>query len=318
VTSKRFLAYFSAGFIGAVVVVVSANVQVDLYGLFRSAQGRHLGIYGEERIAKYLHSYRYIPATFDGVLFGSSVSLNLDTKSLAGYHVYNASINGGNVSDLKPVAENVFRRSRMKLTVICVHRYLTNDHIQKTDLITPRQYWGALGSPQLLTAYISRMLVRLHVTPNRYDQSGVIHYEDEVDEKTAEKKIHQAVASINQGGASVGNYYVDPVALSDLKEAITTARMHSDRLVILYPPVPEPVLEVRSSEYARYRDAIQGLLDPHDIVVDFNDSDHVSYRHDLRNFIDAVHLSTRGSAAVMAELNRIVGQSQLEASNHAH
>src|SRR5262249_7670763 len=145
VSSKQFLFYLAIGFLIVAALTVSVNAYVDIFALFRPAQGRKISIYGEERIAKYLHSFRYIPDDFDGVLLGSSVSDNMDVKGFDGYKLYNASIDGGNIVDLQPIVDNLYRKRDLNLTLICIHRYLTKDHDKKTDFMTPRQYWGALG-----------------------------------------------------------------------------------------------------------------------------------------------------------------------------
>ena len=129
--TSKFITLFFGGLFVAAAIVIPADLYIDLYGLFTGSSTAH-AIYGEERTAKYLHSLRYIPEQFDGVMLGSSVSDNLDTRHLKGYRIYNASINGGNVSDLKPLVENIYRRRDLKLTLVCAHRYLTNDHVQKT------------------------------------------------------------------------------------------------------------------------------------------------------------------------------------------
>jgi len=308
VTSKQFLTFFFGAFAAVALIVISINLYADIYGLFRPARGRVLGIYGEERIAKYLQSYRYIPENFDGVLFGSSVSDILDTGELAGYRVYNASINGGNIADLKPIAENIFRRGNLKLTIICAHRYITNDHFEKTDLMTPKQYWGALGSPQLMTAYISQLAIRHGVVSNSYDVRGTLHSGTDPDSNIVRKEIEGAVAQIQRGTPSFGNYYIDPVALAELKDVMADARRHSERMVVFYPPIPAPVLAVRSGEFRRYRDVISSLTEPSDIIVDFNRPEYDGIRTDYHNFDDAVHLSHAGATFVMSELSKAVGR----------
>jgi hypothetical protein len=312
VTSKQFLTFFFGGLVTVAAIVVSINWYADIYGLFRPTRGRELGIYGEERIAKYLESYRYIPENFDGVLLGSSASDNLDTGKLAGYRVYNASINGGNIADLKPIAENIFRCHTLKLTILCAHRYITNDHYKKTDLMTPKQYWSALGSPQLVTAYVSRWAVRHGVVSGNYDERGTLRFAIDPDSNSVRLEINKAVAQIERGTASVGNYYVDPVALTELKDLIANARSHSQRFVVFYPPIPASVLSVRSMEFRHYRDIINGLTEPTDIVVDFNSPKYEDLRADYRNFADAVHLSNMGATVVVSELSEVVAQ--LEAS----
>ena len=305
-TSKRFLAVVAAGFAAAVVTLVPLNMYADPYGLFRSSSARSLPVYGEERIAKYLYALRYIPENFDGVLLGSSVSDNLDPRHFQAYRIYNASINGGNVEDLSPIAGNIFGKSSLKLTIVCIHRYLTLDHAQKTGLMNPREYWGALGSPQLLTVYLSELAVRRGIARSEYDGFGVLREGANPNIATVRRNIDKAVAEIERGQASVGNYAIDGVALAELDRMLSLARSRSERMLVFYPPVPAPVLAIRSAAYARYRDTVRSLLRPGDAVVDFNETSYSELRNDLRNFQDAVHLSESGAALVMSELSRTV------------
>ncbi len=309
-TSRQFLVFFFSGFVAIGAIVVPLNMYVDIYGLFRPAQGREIGVYGEERVAKYLHSFRYIPENFDGVLLGSSVSDNLHTKNFPGYRIYNASIDGGNVQDLSLIAENIFRKQRPKLTIICIHRYLTNDDLKKTDLMAPKQYWAALGSPQLITAYVSRMAIRHGLVTGKYDEYGALNTGTNNDIKTASKNIERAVAEIQLGTAAVGNYNIDLSALQRLEKVIVTARHRSSRLLIFYPPIPAPILAVRAAQLTHYRDTINALLEPNDIVVDFNSPDYTSLRANPENFTDAVHLSATGTNLVLCELGRVVARSE--------
>jgi hypothetical protein len=306
VTSKRFLAVFAAGFSAVCAGLIALNMVLDPYGLFRSSRTRSLPVYGEERIAKYLYSMRYIPENFDGILLGSSVSDNLDPRQFHGYRIYNASINGGNVEDLRPIAENVYGKSELKLTLVCIHRYLTLDHGNKTDLMTPRQYWGALGSPQLLAAYLSGLAIRRGVVHGEYDDMGTLRESADPDSAVVRRTIDKAVGDIQRGQASVGNYSIDPVALAGLNRILTTARHRSRRMLVFYPPIPASVFAIRRAEFARYRETVGSLLGPGDVVVDFNDPSHSGLREDLLNFQDAVHLSKSGAAAVMSELSGTV------------
>lgn len=104
----------------------------------------------------------------------------------------------------------------------------------------------------------------------------------------------------------MGNYHIDPAALSELGRVIAEARRGSRRLVIFYPPTPAPVLAVCSADYARYRQAINAAVRASDILVDFNAPSYAAVRADFGNFTDAVHLSDAGARLVLAELGRVV------------
>jgi hypothetical protein len=304
VTSKQFLAAFCIGLAAFPAVVIPLSLYTDIYGLFRPGGGRRLPIYGEERTAKYLYSFRYIPENFQGVLLGSSVSDNLDLRSLPGWRIYNASINGGNVADLAPIAENIYRRRDMELTMVCIHRYLTLDHDRKTRLMTPRQYWTALGSPQLIAAHLSRAAVRAGFTREEYDDRGTLQILEEPTAAQVEHTIDKTLVEIRRGTASVGNYRIDPIAFAELRNVVNTARIHSRRMLVFYPPVPAAVLALRSAEYAAYRDQVAALLEPTDLMVDFNLPKYAALRSDTRNFVDAAHMSGEGARRVVAELGR--------------
>ena len=317
-TSRKFIALFLTAFAAFAMFIVIVNAYVDSYGLFRPAQGRLLTIYGEERIAKYLHSFRYIPENFDGVLLGSSVSSIFETRDFSGYRVYNASIQGGNVADIKPIAENIFRKRKLKLTLICIHRYITNDHDKKTDLITPKQYWGALGSPQLMISYVSRAANRLGIAHGRYDEYGALHSGPDPDGKAVQQRIDHTILGIKLGTERIGNYHVDPIALEELGKVVAIARSRSEQLVIFYPPMPAPIRKICWAEYSNYKQTIGSLLEREDVVVDFNDAPYEYIQNDLRNFTDAVHVSRTGAAVVMAELSKVVRQHDLNRTAMLH
>ncbi len=308
-TSKAFLGAFFVAFTALSATIVTVNFYLDIYGLFRPAAGRQISIYGEERIAKYLHSFRYIPENFDGVLLGSSASDNLDTSGFHSHRIYNASINGGNVEDVRPIADNVLASSSLRLVLICIHRYLTQDHVRKTDFMTTQEYWGALGSPQLLTAYISRMAIHFGVTQAHHDSWGTDHFDAYADPNGSAPIIRKAVADIQHGSKAVENYQIDPVAFNELRNLLVEARRPWRRLVVYYPPVPAPILELRSDALARYHAAIQTILRPGDVVVDFNTPAYAAFRADSRNYIDYSHLSKRGAGFLVAQLDRAVATS---------
>jgi hypothetical protein len=72
--------------------------------------------------------------------------------------------------------------------------------------------------------------------------------------------------------------------------------------------MPETVLAARSREFAQYREAIARVLEPSDLVVDFNAPEYSGLRSDDRNFNDAAHLSHAGARAVAATLGRIISE----------
>ena len=109
------------------------------------------------------------------------------------------------------------------------------------------------------------------------------------------KAIGDALDGIARGTALAGNYSIDPVALSELKEILGAARRHSRRVLVFHPPLPAAVLAVRAAQFEHYRDTVNALLEPSDLLVDFNGPQYADMRADYGNFVDAVHLSHAGA-----------------------
>src|SRR5438105_1431990 len=97
-SNGKWCAGFAAIVLSATGATAAVGYALDCYGLFREAQGRKIAVHSNDGTSKYLLSQRYVPANFDGLLVGSSVSASWDVSAIDG-RVYNASVNGGNISD---------------------------------------------------------------------------------------------------------------------------------------------------------------------------------------------------------------------------
>ena len=60
-TTRKWLTETIGAAVSLLIVIVLVNMSIDIYGLFRDAKGRHLPVYGDERVAKYLLSEKYVP-----------------------------------------------------------------------------------------------------------------------------------------------------------------------------------------------------------------------------------------------------------------
>lgn len=89
--------------------ILAGNVLIDIFGLFRPVKGRKIRIHHNERISKYLLSFRYIPRNFNTIIIGTSLSDNLDVASYNHSNnrlkIYNSSVMGANIFDVCPVAK---------------------------------------------------------------------------------------------------------------------------------------------------------------------------------------------------------------------
>ena len=168
ISSKKWLVLFSVILVSFTASLVTANYFIDYYGLFRDVEGKKLIPQDNFRLAKYLYSYNYIPVNYDGILIGPSASINLDTSKIVKRNVYNASVDGGNISEQKLLADMALSKGQFSLVVFTIHPYMIKDFGPKTPYMTPREYYGALGNIQLLKEYFHWAAARLDLYHNFY------------------------------------------------------------------------------------------------------------------------------------------------------
>ncbi len=278
--------------LSAAGATAAVGYALDCYGLFRDVQGRRIAFHSNDGSSKYLLSYRYIPANFDGLLVGSSVSASWDVAGIGAARVYNLSVNGGNISDEKAVAENVLSRGHVKLVVFCIHPYLTATHGQRTGDMRPRAYWSALGSMQLAKELGSAWRDRRSRARPLADETGREAYEPEP----------EVVARL-QAGPMVGKaIVVDEAAFEEYRQLVESARAHGARVVAFIPPIYAAFYEARRQEYDAYFARMARLFQPGEQIIDFNAPRYDAYRRERATFYDGSHLNLRAAAFFSAEL----------------
>jgi alginate O-acetyltransferase complex protein AlgI len=213
----------------AVGALCWVNYRVDLYGLFGQDPDRGIVVYSNERSGKYLLSLRYVPERFDGLLVGTSMTDNWDTAQAAPIRMYNGSINGGNISEAKLVADNVLDRKNLTVVVFCIHPYLTATHGRKAGGMDAQEFWSALGSLQLLREYSVAYLISRGVKRGKWNASGVNDFEVNVQkriswEQAGEPGLPEALS-------------IDPVAYSEFAELVNRARAQGATVVRMSPPI---------------------------------------------------------------------------------
>lgn len=246
-----------------------------------------------ERTAKYLYAFNYIPLNFDAVLIGSSISDNWDTAQIRNYRVYNASIDGGNISEEKLIADNVLRRGHIRLTLILVYPYLTATHGRKSGYMIPQEYWGALGSLQLIREYLSGAEVRLGMVREEFNSFGRDDFPPPPPEPHAAGNRREKVAS----------FHIDPEAEKEFGSLVAEARSAGAQIVAILPPI---AADKWSSEEVAYRDYDAKMLRyflPNDIVIDMNDRALEPLREDSRNFPDGLHLTSAATSQLIEVVN---------------
>lgn len=304
-----FKCFFSRS-IGISLVValafVTFNVAMNEFGLYGDARGKRLMVHSAEKTTKYLLSFNYIPANYDGVIIGPSVSDQLDPRKIHGYRLYNLSILSGNVLELKLPVFNVIERGKLRLLVICLHPYMTRDSILRDKRVTPDMYWSALGSTFTFKFYTDMLLNRLDSSRDTFTDSAdgysrPIHAQG----ITTEAFVDRFVKDVTRGGGRLTP--LNPGAYADLREIIARARQKGVRIVAYFHPEVAPVYRAYEESYNGFKREMRKLFTDDDLVYDFNTPQYEPFRADLSNYIDHGHLSEKGASFIVAELDRVIG-----------
>lgn len=158
-TSKLYTKISLGILFSFILLIVGVNYLWNPYGLFGNVKGKEIKIIDYEKSSKYLMSFNYIPQNFEGLLVGPSLSANLNTKNIKDYKIYNISMNGANISELKMAVDNVIKYGNLKFIIFCLDPYITKDYGMKSSQINVKEYWGTLGSIntlKLLNASLSK------------------------------------------------------------------------------------------------------------------------------------------------------------------
>ena len=290
ISFKKWLVLFSVILVSLTVSLVTANYFIDYYGLFRDVEGKKLMPYDNFRLAKYLYSYNYIPVNFDGILLGPSASINFDSSKIVNRNVYNLSIDGGNISESKLIADIAFSKGQFSLVVFTNNPYMIKDFGPKTPYLNPREYYGALGNIQLLKEYFHWAAARLNLYHNAYkvDENGVFDYE---------KPSHLLSGFQSNPGPfdEYPSFKVEERALDEYKQLIHAARSHGAKLVVLIPPIYSEAYLPYKDDYDNYFKLITELFLPHERIINFNLPLYSKYTDDVSNFQDYIHLSRKGA-----------------------
>jgi hypothetical protein len=298
-TARQWLTDTIGATVLLLVVIVLANMSIDVYGIFRDAKGRHLSVYGDERVAKYLLSEKYVPENFNAILIGSSVSANWNTRGIYGFEVYNESLNGGNIVEEKAIADQALASSQIKAAILIVHPYLTASHDFNTVRLTPRENLEALGSLNLLDAYKSEARIKLHLGREEFDEFGTDDFGD------IPNKMNPHLQNLMAPGS---DFYVDEIAMSNYKALMDELHAAKIQIVFVVPPLSQPIFASKADAFASYSRKILANKSDRDLIIDFTSDEFAGFRRDQDNFKDGVHLTNQAARELIAEINARIDQ----------
>jgi hypothetical protein len=276
------------------------NIWLDVYGIYRDTHRRHLKVYGDERVAKYLLSARYVPENFNALLIGSSVSGNWNmAEAVQGLRIYNESLLGGNIVEEKCLLDQALSRPGMQVIFLVVHPFLTYSHEFESVHLTPRLKLSALGSQSLLNAYVEMLKIRLHLARQTYNEFGAVDYG---------KAKHELNATLKHMMRPDADFEVDPIALQVYLDVIQEIRAHHVRIVFVVPPVSEDLLRVKRAAFEKYLGLIHLHVATGEELIDFTSGPYAGFRANEDHFIDGVHMESAAAAEVVSMLNSAMGE----------
>lgn len=287
------------------VLMVAGSFVDDEYGMFDRDGNEKITIYTNSRLSKYLMSYDYIPDNFDGILIGPSLSANIDTKEITSKRLYNASINGGNISEVKLLADNVMDNGRIKVLVVCLHPYLVKDHGRKTPYMDEDDYWGAFGSLDVIKHYLAKIFIKIKLKSNDFNEFGRNSYiHRRMEGKPSQGKIRKRAEEYRKGR----KIRSDQAAVAELAAVLQKARRNGVQIFAYYYPYPEDILAAMREQHRAFKQKIDALLISRDVVWDMNNDEYRPFRLDYANYCDAIHLSEKGTHFIARSIDEKLGQ----------
>lgn len=304
-SSRRFLLVWTVASLITIGGLASFNCILDIFGLFRSVEGRSLPVYHNERVSKYLLSYRYIPQNFKAIVLGTSLSDNLDVGPFNEQHpnqkIYNASIMGGSITEVSAIA-NTAMDGGVRSVIFCISPYQLKESGFKETELSKKLYYGAIGSKNLYETYAVALIRKSHLLAHDFpvkhiSDYGTNFFTDRYRVKDVPGKIHEVALALKGKKLEI-----HPDALADLRDLINTFRSREINLLVYFHPVPTEIYKAGEAEHKRFQDIITGLLDGYGTLVDFNSTEYQSFTEDYTNYVDNGHLSEKGQSFITAEL----------------
>jgi hypothetical protein len=296
-TSRKFLI---TGYLASAAILgtfVAFNAWFDIYGIFRPAQGREIHVISDERTAKYLLALNYVPANFDAVLIGTSISGNWDPRDITSYRMYNASYNGGNIIEAMPMLENLLQHDSLKMIMFCLYPRMTYSLAGRRAIPGPDAIHAALGSFNLLGMYAAAGLAYGGwLTPHNDPRGRLLHLSGNPPGKPWSGNRTTAWNSFD----------VDAEAFSTLRAAVAMVKKKNIRIARVYPPLFHTRLEPDNSAYLAYQAKMESLFTPEDTLIDFNLPAHRPFRASLDNFTDGTHFTDQGAHYVSQHIDAVL------------
>ncbi len=279
------------------------------FGLFGDVGPGEYRVWGYEKTTKYLFTYNYIPRNYEAILVGPSYGNEaMDTRKIANFSVYNLSMNGVKVSELRIAAENAISMGEMKFMILCLDPYLTWTGGVDEGFIGPKMYWSSLGSMFMLKYYLIKRRQQAQSTTDPFSKShtGFVDYSHLPQDGTSEELVLRRIEEYRASDTPIYRMNIDEEAYFDLGELLSFTRAAGVQIFAYYYPKAKAAYDVVEDEYAVFKGRVDELLNDDDVVIDFNTSDFDDLRTDYDSFRDGYHLTPKGADVVLATLSHTI------------
>lgn len=306
ITSKVFIIKILLILFSLLITIVSINYYFNDYGLFGDVNGEEKRIYMDEKESKYLLSLNYVPSNFDAILVGPSLSDHIKTKNITAYDIYNLSIAGGNISEIKPLVQNVSERGNLNFVLFCLDPYLTKDYGLKSLQIIDNPKLTTLFSLKAIKINLKKIYFYIFPHKDKFLDSEWGHNRIIID------KNHDSAKEINKRVVQIQNdsYHikVEKKALEELSNTVLELRKQNIKTLFYFHPVPYEIYSQKNynDEYQDYRSKTISAIGQTSIIIDMNNEKYNYIRKDYRNYLDSGHLSEKGLVLVTDVLNSLI------------
>jgi hypothetical protein len=272
--------------------------RMDVFGILRNPKGRSLITSRRERKAKYLLNQAYVPANFDALVVGSSASVNWPMSNLTGYRFYNESLEGGNGSEERKLVDYALEHGHYRVALIGLYPQITHIHEFEDglDQAKPAEALGSLDAYDIQSEILMQRF--MHREPRFYPDGS--------------HDLPSGIFRLTKPGDPKLDVAQDPRAVADYRGLVEDLIAHGVRIIYFYYPLLESNYQYNHEEMARYVQSVAQNM-PSEPFIDFNSPEYVSFRSDVGNYVDGIHLSRKGAETLSRLLDQrihVILQSQ--------
>jgi hypothetical protein len=188
--------------------------------------------------------------------------------------------------------------------IFIVHRAMAEGHGRLSGYMNPQEYWGSLGSVQLVQYYVARLMNALGLKRKECDGFGVFDFTDAVAAR-AKWQARSPAGGADARAAAVNRPPVDDVAVAEYCGLVHQARAKGALIIAVIPPSLGSVgggVRPRNDYEAR----LLRCFEPRDRLVDLNAAEFVRLTQNPASFWDGLHLSDAAADESIEAINRSI------------